>query len=117
VLPPFLWVKNSSAKGSCEERPYKKFLSLYNYLYDKRMTMVLAAPLVPQGIKFRRENHNADKCRKFLWVCQAVFLIFHLFFAAVSVDEFAWNFGKNAQNANFCLQNSLSGIFFPFSCV
>jgi hypothetical protein len=37
------------------------------------MTMVLAAPLKPQGIKFRHENHSGYKYRKILRSWQGAF--------------------------------------------
>jgi hypothetical protein len=38
------------------------------------MTMVLAAPVKPQRIRFRYENHNEYKDRKIKMVCQRGFL-------------------------------------------
>jgi hypothetical protein len=45
---------------------------LYSYLYDKRLTMALAAPLAPQGTKFIYESHNEPKDRKMKRFCQGV---------------------------------------------
>jgi hypothetical protein len=76
VLPPFLWVKNSNAKGSHGGLPVHKnsvnpensvnfgsdkVYCLYIYLYDKRMTMVLAAPVKPQGIEKEHIGANIEK--------------------------------------------------------
>jgi hypothetical protein len=52
------------------------FDRVYIHFDDKRLTMVLAAPVKPLGIKFRRENHSEHKDRKIKRVCQGVFLIF-----------------------------------------
>jgi hypothetical protein len=63
------------------------------------MTVVLAAPVRPQGIKFRRENHSRGKYRKKLYGCQAVFLIFPFVYsplpnlwgnAGAMLNIFAW---------------------------